>query len=80
MKPKDPIDFPVDPLWKVSEVKTLIEKHRVIVPTPKIQTIHNWIQEGTLKGFQQHGEGGRSPWLVRESSLLAWIKSLQEKQ
>lgn len=70
----DIIDFPIEPLWKISELRRLLKKHGILRPVPTHQTIINYILDGTLDGFQTD----RGHYLIREKSILAWVRSLQQ--
>lgn len=73
---KEVIDFEIDPLWKVSEVRELLMWHDIIRPVPSTGTLRSYILNGTLDGFQTD----QGFYLIRQKSMIAWIKSLQEKQ
>lgn len=77
MLKKELIDFAVDPLWKVSEVRELLRQHDILKPVPTHQTLINFINnpKHPLQGFQ---EETNNQYLIRQTSLLAWIKGLQE--
>jgi hypothetical protein len=75
MSKKEIIDFEIDPLWKVSEMRELLRKHDILKPVPTHQTLINYIVEGTLDGFQSD----KGFYLVRQKSMVNWIKSLQQR-
>ena len=75
MSKKEIIDFEIDPLWKVSEMRELLRKHDILKPVPTHQTLINYILEGTLDGFQSDN----GFYLVRQKSMINWIKSLQHR-
>ncbi len=70
---KEVIDFDIDPLWKVSEVRELLRKHDILKPVPTHQTLINYVLDGTLDGFQTD----KGFYLVRQTSMINWIKALQ---
>lgn len=72
---KEVIDFEVDPLWKVSEVRELLRRHDIIKPVPSTDTLRSYVLDGTLDGFQTD----KGYYLIRQKSMIDWIKSLQEK-
>lgn len=71
---KEIIDFEIDPLWKISELRELLRRHDIIRPVPTQQTLREYVIDGTLDGFQTE----KGFYLVRQKSILRWIKSLQE--
>jgi len=73
---KEVIDFAIDPLWKVSEVRELLRKYDILKPVPTHQTLINYVLDGTLDGFQTD----KGFYLVRQKSMVDWIKSLQERE
>lgn len=59
---------------RLCEVERLIEKHRVIVPTPSRRTLINMCEDGRFETAAD--PPGRIGWLVYEDSFWHWVRSL----
>jgi hypothetical protein len=59
---------------RLSEVQRLIEKNRIIVPTPTRRTLTNMCEDGRLETAVN--PPGKMGWLVYEDSFWKWVRSL----
>ena len=59
---------------RLSEVQRLIERHRIIVPTPTRRTLSNMCEDGRLETAEN--PPGKLGWLVYEDSFWSWVRSL----
>ena len=55
-------------LWTVTEIAERLDVH--------ITTVQNWIRKGHFPGALKKGPGKTSPWVIPQSSLDAFEKSL----
>lgn len=59
---------------RLSEVQRLIEKNRIIVPTPTRRTLSNMCEDGRFETAS--GNPGKMGWLVYEDSFWKWVREL----
>ena len=59
---------------RLSEVQRLIEKNRIIVPTPTRRTLSNMCEDGRFETASN--PPGPMGWLVYEDSFWKWVRSL----
>ena len=59
---------------KLAVVQHLLEKHRVIVPTPTRRTLINMCEDGRFETASN--PPGSMGWLVYEDSFWKWVQSL----
>lgn len=64
----------IRPKLRLSEVERLIEKYRIIVPTPTRRTLANMCESGVLETTSN--SPGPMGWLVYEDSFWKWARSL----
>lgn len=62
---------------RLSEVQRLIEKNRIMVPTPTRRTLSNMCEDGRLETAT--ATPGKMGWLVYEDSFWKWVRSLDEE-
>lgn len=64
----------IRPKLRLSEVQRLIERNRIIVPTPSRRTLTNWCEEGRFETAANPPT--KLGWLVYEDSFWRWVKEL----
>jgi hypothetical protein len=64
----------IRPKLRLAEVQRLIERNRIIVPTPSRRTLTRMCEDGRLEAASH--EPGPLGWLVYEDSFWKWVKSL----
>ena len=64
----------IRPKLRLSEVQRLIERNRIIIPTPSRRTLTNMCEDGRLETASD--QAGPMGWLVYEDSFWQWVKSL----
>ena len=67
-------DTNIRPKLRLSEVQRLIERNRIIVPTPTRRTLSNMCEDGRLETAAN--PPGKLGWLVYEDSFWKWVRSL----
>ncbi len=63
----------VDPLMRLSDVEDVLRKSGIFYNVPSRPTLIEYCEDGTFESIKPRGE-----YLVYESSLVAFIKSLQK--
>ena len=67
-------DTNIRPKLRLSEVQRLIERNRIIVPTPTRRTLSNMCEDGRLETAAN--PPSKLGWLVYEDSFWKWVRSL----
>ena len=71
---KQTTDIKIRTKLRLSEVQRLIERNRIIVPTPTRRTLSNMCEDGRFETAAN--PPGKIGWLVYEDSFWAWVRSL----